>query len=208
MISILIPTRDRVLMLLDAINSHIGLADKPADIEFILAVDTDDSITLTSLNVFPQTKTVVIPRLGYGGMHTYYNEAARLARGDWLYLIGDDAQMKTQGWDSIINAYDHTKIVCLAGTQSASDNPCYPVISRRGYEAVGVVSTHYAVDVFVNRLYASIGTVVFPIPIGHQQKSVCGGSMGPSDLEILNQAVAECICAFASREQQGNKAAI
>lgn len=103
MISVLCPSRGRPDSLATSAASLLQLADDPARVEILVAIDPDD--TSYEQFAYPSVKVWVAPeRYGYSQLHRYANELLKFAAGDWLLNWNDDAVMLTQGWDSIVEA--------------------------------------------------------------------------------------------------------
>lgn len=146
-------------------KSLYALAENPATFELLLAFDNDDTSTL---NTWAETvaseginwRAIVVPRVGYSGMHQYLNVLTEIARGEWLFILGDDAFVKTQGWDARIlaNTCDH-----ILNTSNTSD-PAYsahalmhPVVPRLWAVAMGRLSPYQQSDTYLTMLGVHTG---------------------------------------------------
>ncbi len=108
-VSVLLPTRKRVNLLVGVLDSLIGLASTPNAVEVLLKIDEDDDWTLSSLNqlnsLYP-FRAFVGPRGGgYHDMHHWNNYLASKALGNWLVVFNDDARILTPAWDQHVSAY-------------------------------------------------------------------------------------------------------
>lgn len=117
LISVLIPTRNREKHLLQAVDSCYSLAVNPSkNLEFIFKSDDDDITTIEAIRRLDdllkgsiRIKNVISPQgVGYMQMHEWVNMMAKEALGDWLFLFNDDARIKTQNWDMVIESGDIT----------------------------------------------------------------------------------------------------
>jgi len=103
-ISVLCATRGRPAMIMESIKSMIDTADDPDGIEFLLAIDDDDQITIDYVqsDIVPYFEkhdydlyAFVQPRLGYARLNEYYNQLAGESHGEWLIVWNDDARMES-----------------------------------------------------------------------------------------------------------------
>jgi hypothetical protein len=99
-ISLLLPTRGRPSNILRLYRSAMDLADDPSRIEFIVAIDDDDSsydelITrgLPNVTFFKIPRTV---------LSVYWNKCYEKATGEILHHCGDDLIFKTKSWDTVV----------------------------------------------------------------------------------------------------------
>lgn len=108
-ISVLLPTRRRIPLVIASVNSVLSLAKHPESIEIAIAYDDDDK---DSDDFFQsrswrelidqygaQDQVFKTPRWGYGSLHNYYNLMCKETVSDWLLAWNDDATMLTQDWD-------------------------------------------------------------------------------------------------------------
>lgn len=108
LVSLLIMTRKNPKNLKKLIDNFTNLADKDLDnYEFIVSVDFDDSETIDLIkeisNEFTNLKFIVSSRLrGYSSMNEFQRDSAYMARGKYLMVMGDDAEMVTPNWNKIL----------------------------------------------------------------------------------------------------------
>jgi hypothetical protein len=107
-VSVLIPSRHRVLKLRRTIESVFATAAVPEYVECVVRIDRDDIKSIESiLTLTPLGKCSFIigePR-GYSGQATYLWEMSHVARGRWLFAINDDVVVTGKGWDTKIMEY-------------------------------------------------------------------------------------------------------
>ena len=156
LISVMIPSRGRPGHLLAAIDSCVSLAQYPQSIEFVIKTDDDDTETLAVITKARDTnphvaiKIVTSPKgNGFQDIHNWYNRLMLpQASGDWLLLFNDDARLKTQNWDAILNAtwlgnFWHgspSDVCCLAlKTNGKKDSNEFIMVRRRACEIMGHV---------------------------------------------------------------------
>lgn len=139
MISVLCPTRHRINKFERSYESLTRAADRPQDVEFLAAVDPDDT-SLATYGWYSGVMWVAPERFGYDGLHRYYQGLAEIARGDWLLVWNDDCEMTTPGWDTVIGKLSPD--IMIADIQTPhSPLCCFPAIRRRAVEALGRFSS-------------------------------------------------------------------
>ena len=105
MISVILPSRGRPHSLEACVASLLDLADDPAAVEILVAVDPDNAALYCSRRWPDQVTIWVAPeRFGYLRLHEYFNHLATMASGEWLMIFNDDGLMRTYGWDTIVHA--------------------------------------------------------------------------------------------------------
>lgn len=169
MISVLMPSRGRVALAKQAVES-LGTGDY----EVLITIDEDDpQIKDYYKLVKDNISLTVVNRWGYGALHEYYNNLSELADGDWLMLYNDDAVMETPNWTQIISQYDHTIPQVLNVWNKEGDN-LFPLISRKWYELVGHFSLNTHADSWVQQIgqRLDIQTYVPGIKITHQGENM------------------------------------
>jgi hypothetical protein len=91
---------------LSSLDSCYSLAADPSRVEAVLKVDEDDTDTVKAAEGLYQKLPMQVlcsPRGGgYRDMHLWLNRMAQMARGDWLLLFNDDAEILTQDWDNLL----------------------------------------------------------------------------------------------------------
>lgn len=108
LVSVLIPTRNRVNRLQETLQSFISTSSDINSIEFVLKIDDDDLDTIDFVSKLEASfnlriKKIISPRgAGYSDLHIFSNRSAQIANGDWLFIFNDDAKMLTKGWDALI----------------------------------------------------------------------------------------------------------
>lgn len=159
-ISVLLPTRGRTESLRQSLHSLVDLADRPEDLEFLLAFDDDDtgSSEWFQKNVAPrledqgaQYTAFSFPRLGYLRLNEYINSLCAQSQGQWLFFWGDDAIMHTSGWDSRIVEVDRFRVLRMP-THNCHPYAIFPIVPRKWFEMFGYFSPHQLNDSWVSQV--------------------------------------------------------
>jgi len=154
-ISMLLPTRGRTQSLRTALVSLAELADDPHSIEMLLAFDDDDTASYDwfSANIAPDLDRMGVrytamgfERLGYLRLNEYLNELAQSAQGDWLLFWGDDAVMRSAGWDSRIHEHTGSFRVLRMPTHNGHPYAIFPIVPRQWFDLFGYLSPHQLTD--------------------------------------------------------------
>ena len=160
MISLLCPTRgrpDRAMQFLESV-----LATQTNDNEIIFGLQSDDA----RLDDYPaQIKSramIFEPR----STVYYWNQMAKVAKGDMLTLIADDVIMRTHGWDNKFHAeaakyQDGIYLITTQDGRIHCDRPAqlptpHPTISRKWFETLGYFTFpglfHYYADTWNSKI--------------------------------------------------------
>ena len=160
MISLLCPTRgqpDRAMQFLESV-----LATQTDDNEIIFGLQSDDA----RLADYPaQIKSRAIIFEPRSTVH-YWNQMAKVAKGDMLTLIADDVFMRTYGWDKKFHAeaakyQDGIYLITTQDGRIHCDRPAqlptpHPTISRKWYETLGYFTFpglfHYYADTWNSKI--------------------------------------------------------
>lgn len=109
--SVILPSRGRPYGLHVALNSLTRTPDQPNEIEVIVGLDEDDTITLPRLsefNCYPNTTILVNPREPVSVM--CYKMVSR-AKGDWILFFNDDASLIGSSWDKELARHPKTGVI-------------------------------------------------------------------------------------------------
>lgn len=171
MISLLVPTRGRpqnIVRFAESVaNTATGL------VEVIWCVDQDDVLSRMAVEDLPTDSYLPSHRLLVGPRQIpciLWNQAAMIARGDIVGLMGDDIVMRTPGWDVLVShAFDHIpdRIALVYGRDGFRDevHASHPFLSREWVEAVGYATpenfSQDMNDVWLNEVAEMIGRRVF-----------------------------------------------
>lgn len=180
LLSVLMPTRNRVDMALDSLKSLIHNALDIDNIEFLLRIDEDDEESMTRQwefrDLHNNVRVFIGPRGdGYLDLHKYVNFLASNAEGEFLFLWNDDAIMQTDCWDTYVHEHKGECIIMHpVGNDTCydmTDTPIkdwslkgtsFPIVSRRIVEVLGYFSLHPHNDTYLNTVMRLADTIVNP----------------------------------------------
>lgn len=175
-ISVVFTSRGRPNSLLRAVDSLIGQAAAPDEIEVIVAVDPDDTRVGDAADCLPpQARLWAAPeRYGYNRLHDYLNQLAKMARGTWCQWFNDDMVMQTPGWDLIVRASRPAVLWPAANhVHHANIVPAWP---RAWSDAMGHVSPTTHMDTYLQYLGEALGRHDrIPVEVLHDRADVTGG---------------------------------
>lgn len=175
MISVLCPSRLRCGEIIASVSGLVALAEKPLDIEILVAVDPDDPSDYEALTgPWRQTYVQRVPeRYGYRQLHLYYNLLADIAQGDWLLLWNDDAVMTTTGWDAIVARY--LPNVVLSPHNPHDPIPAFPIIPKRFVDALGHFSLGPHNDIWWQDIASALGILQWiDVHVEHHRPDLTG----------------------------------
>ena len=156
--SLLVPTRERVSSLARLFKSIFDTTIHKDQIEILCAVDPDDLKTLQHLpDLINKYKKIIDIRLHQRPYRTqflnkdYYNWLAERARGDFMWILGDDLVFYIKEWDEYIlerinGFFKHnpSRILCASikdNTPKPSHHlpnfPCFPMFSKETFKVMG-----------------------------------------------------------------------
>lgn len=157
MISVIIPAYNNPDALLKCTRSLVSNVSDPENMEILVRVDKNDPKVEEYLKRFGPRHENDFETLfysdsgsGYNKLHIFVNELAKKSKGDWILMMTDDAIMKTENWDKIINKHDGNKVAVL--------NPCgnglnlFPIVSRKLYNILGHLALQCHYDTYLQDL--------------------------------------------------------
>jgi len=173
--SILLPTRNRVDKLTDAIHSLYSNAKYKEKVEFCIKMDDDDHETIDyikKLSKFINIKYDISPREGgYADLYKFFNKCCEISTGDWLFLFNDDGRMLTGNWDEIflninpfeVKGWKGTKDICLFSPSVENRNASFifPILKRTTYEILGHFSNGFFSDDYIYKVMAPIDAAIY-----------------------------------------------
>lgn len=163
LISVLIPSRDRVDILKNSIVSLLNNAADPDSIQLLVRFDFDDYSSIKRFNEFLFRKQDVVVFgnrfRGYKDHHLFLNDLAKLATGEFLFTWNDDTSMISKNWDSVVKEYSGQFIVLKAkhnmdNHPDLNGNPIYP---RKWVELCGHISMNSQTDSWIHEIATTLG---------------------------------------------------
>lgn len=153
-VSVILVTRGRPEHLKKAIASLYDKSYNKHAIEYLLKVDSDDTLTIEAVKelakIYPVKAIVSERSSGYRMMHIWTSQLSSLAKGDWLFVFNDDALMTTDGWDHILlftgvsECWHDVSDMIMLSPVTIGRPECheFPMIRRRAFEYLG----HWALN--------------------------------------------------------------
>ncbi|NDC38733.1 MAG: hypothetical protein EBZ48_11860 [Proteobacteria bacterium] len=240
-LSVMIPSRSRFDKLLDCLRTfQYQLGPSSSEVEFIVNLDSDDTVTLSRMKELPfaslDIKVIVSSKLGgYKDLFVFYNECARVARGQLLLMWNDDAHFKTAQWYSMLksqvmqdtSAYSYwfggtpSQVVTPGQSPSVQDWPCFIAHHRLFYQLLGFYGHQGGVDSFLYYVLGPLGLLKkidqiqvdhlawFQIPEKERDATAHNNSARGAMLPTNQDVVKRCqqrIVEFAQRQTPSNAA--
>src|SRR4051812_45140590 len=117
-------SRGRVNQLARCLNAIESKTKNPSSLEVIVKVDNDDGESIAYLRsvekAFPFALNILVsPRPA--SLCSSFNNMAKLAKGKYLFVLTDDAEIMTNGWDEIALA----KITTFKKARNITDDIIY-----------------------------------------------------------------------------------
>ena len=169
LVSFLIPTRKRLSMLTDSLESIRATCSNVSNFEAIVIFDEDDVETITAFKKLQfdfEIKIVISKRHGYYGLHEYLNTAFEICLGRWFWLWNDDLQMVGKNWDLVIQGYGNKFLILNPANidpywkKYCKDATISPVVPRQWFEVLGRFSAYNQYDTYVNSVAYPLNLVV------------------------------------------------
>jgi hypothetical protein len=180
--SIILNTRGRVEQLKRFIQALDFSTSNIFDVEVVIRCDIDDLPTTTYLNNINQQSPLgynVIAGVRPFSLNASINELAAAAKGKYIFVLNDDAEVHTPDWDQVaLNYFDEYKskhnikddILYGLTSDTSADKPVgktyasFPIISRQAVQALGYFMDPRFVglggDSGIYRVYQAIDRVV------------------------------------------------
>lgn len=160
-ISVLLPTRGRADVAFRSLQGMAELADHPEKIEFLVAIDDDDSESAEYFteHMIPWFEEHDIdctvyqtPRWGYLQLHQYNNFLGSKCSGAWIVFWNDDAVMQSHGWDSDIMKNTGQFAIQAFDTHDKHPYSIFPIIPRDWLILFERLSAHQQTDAWVSQI--------------------------------------------------------
>lgn len=171
LVSVLIPSRNRLDLLESCVKSWKTLAANPDDIEIIVRLHLSDSESMAWAVKRPYSIQVVAGEDYnlHASMSTFVNCLAACSTGDWLMPVSDDFECLTKGWDNALHAVstdprNQYLIKHFEVLNKPEARP--PIISRAFYHAIGCWGHTDFADVYVDSIGWKLGiNRMDPLPV-------------------------------------------
>lgn len=143
-VSVLVPTRGRLERLGRFIESFKATVRDNSTAELVFRCDTDDLESVRYLSQY-DWPILVGPRLqGYRSLPLFYNDMARVARGDLLACGNDDMLFQTPDWPAnvleVANRYPDGVFNLGVNTGLNDDKFPFSITSRKVHDALGLIN--------------------------------------------------------------------
>ncbi len=159
-ISLLAPTRNRILKLQKFLDSIQFTCNDLNNIEVIIRVDNDDKTSISFLEEYKMKVNYDLYMIlgerggGYIDGPKWLESFLEKAKGQLIFYLADDAQFLTKDWDTIlIDSYDKCKhgdkIVMFRTKHNQEENPAFPlfpVLTMEWIKVTGHFCQCYQVD--------------------------------------------------------------
>ena len=152
MISIIIPTREKVKELNITLDSIISTANSISNYEILLGVDYDDVETIEFVNNYSSDsniKVIYFDRQYYNNLHVYYNILSENAVGDLLWMFADDCKILSNDWDLYLKKYEITFNyikVKLIESNWKTNFSLIPIIPKKWFDLTHRISEYSQID--------------------------------------------------------------
>lgn len=160
--SLIMPTRKRPEILSQCISNILNRANlENPNFEIIVKVDNDDIETLKWIQDAPKLdylNFLVSPRRnGYRSLVLASDDMTRMARGEYVFAVADDANFLTEGWNDILeNKLTEFKFYFPKSEwpegQDQSWDTCWAIYPKKVVDIWGEVSPHTLIDMWFKTL--------------------------------------------------------
>lgn len=185
-VAVLLPTRGRTDALDRSVYSIFDNATNPERIQLLLAFDRDDTTGLDHFNTHLKADlekqnisfvAIAFDRLGYININRYYNEMAKHADADWLFVWNDDAFMSTQGWDQVVEKYNGQMRILKVHTHNEHPYSIFPIVPTTWVELLGYLSGHQMIDAWISQIAYMMDLIeIVDIDVTHDRHDLTGNN--------------------------------
>ena len=155
LISLLIPSLNRLEFLKTTIASYLDLAAHPDRVEIMLRFHHKDSASIAwGLSQGSKVRVMIGDDAGgYASLHQFCNSLAAMTSGDWLFPTCDDIEMITPEWDRMLAESKVNPVAqCSMANVKIIAAGRAPMLSRRFYEAIGSTGETPHCDCYLDAL--------------------------------------------------------
>ena len=178
LVGIIIPTRKRVALLKECLDSFNQKTQDKSLVEFLIKIDTDDPETIQFVNEYALTseidvKVVISDRKnGYGSLHEHNNSLANVSEAEFLFGMNDDVEILTDAWEQQYLKYRNKSFVLGVDVKKIQDGVvthmfgreddynAHPTIPNNIYKFIGSLQGHPMMDdwwVYITRPIRGMG---------------------------------------------------
>jgi hypothetical protein len=181
--SIILNSRGRPAMLNNLLASILKNTTDPKGIEVLVNTDNDDIETMGCIGSLEQFYKRINLSIWSGkrptSLHTTINSLAKMAKGQYIFVLNDDTEIQTPNWDSIAiqkisefknnNKIKDDIIYCFVSDNSVDRDvskgyASFPIISKQATQVLGFFFYEEFVglggDSSMHRVYKEINRVV------------------------------------------------
>jgi glycosyltransferase involved in cell wall biosynthesis len=171
LVSILMPTRNRLQNLEKAVTSIVNTASSKNNYEILFGVDSDDQNSIESIPVLLQDKNInykiiITERKYYKGFHLYLYELYKNSSGDLLWSFPDDLEILTKNWDLLLleNKNSFYIMVDMGPAYSNWTFSLVPIISRKWIEITNRFAENSQTDLWLGEIAREL-KIIQQVPI-------------------------------------------
>ena len=161
LISILIPTRNRVILLKECLDSFNNKTQDKSLVEILLKIDTDDLETIEFIKQYKLTSSIEIKDIitnrknGYGSLDEHMNHLSSFSEAEFLLGMNDDIEMLTEGWEQRFIPYKGKNFLLAINIESIKNGIKYklwetynafPAIPHDFRQYMGALQGHPMLD--------------------------------------------------------------
>jgi hypothetical protein len=183
MISLICPTRNRIINVINLISNLEDTIKDFGKVELWLCADDDDKITLDYFKTMDYLKSIeklqsriftCTQKRSDFLNKDYYNNIANYCNGKYLFSIGDDVRFRTKGWETILiekteeylkDKRDRIAYISVTERGSQAKHPCFPIITKEAFNALGMYFhpelMSWGADRCLWELYSGINRVLY-----------------------------------------------
>lgn len=168
-VSILIPTRNRVNKLKASLDSLFKTCYDQSNFEVLCGVDNDDLETIKFLDSYTadhsNVKYYLFEKGGYKNIYKIHNYLTTQSSGYFLFLYSDDTEMESYNWDLVIKEHNGKFIILNPLARSLThyvrnvdpNLPGYvwfvfPIFPKKLTEITGRIANNTAADSWLSEL--------------------------------------------------------
>lgn len=174
MISLILNTRKRTVLLENLLRSIERTVSDPDGIQVLINFDKDDKDTYRFANSYPRFSYVIEWHMDErpSNLHSSLNLLADLSDGGitkYIFVLNDDVEFLTSGWDKQIVAVPPDEIWYISTSDNSADKErtaeyaSFPILTIEAYHALGYFMSEKFVglgaDVHLWRIFNSLDRI-------------------------------------------------